>query len=106
MVVSTVVEGNLHESQELVIRPFKMSPLGGPTEWGHYSARSMSIQSDFVAIDFETANYSNDSACSIGLVKVRGGEIVEKVVELIKPPSREFVFTGITSVSGMKSAKR
>ena len=50
---------------------------------------------DFVAIDFETANYSADSACAIGLVKVAGGEIVEKSVHFIRPPSRRFVFTYI-----------
>lgn len=26
----------------------------------------------FVAIDFETADYSRDSACTVGLVKVEG----------------------------------
>jgi DNA polymerase-3 subunit epsilon len=31
---------------------------------------------NFVAIDFETANYQPDSACAVGLVKVVGGEIV------------------------------
>ena len=50
---------------------------------------------DFVAIDFETANYSADSACAIGLVKVAGGEIVETAVHFIRPPSRRFVFTYI-----------
>lgn len=50
---------------------------------------------NFVAIDFETANYAADSACSVGLVKVVRGEIVERAVHLIKPPTREFVFTHI-----------
>lgn len=50
---------------------------------------------NFVAIDFETANNRRDSACSVGLVKVVGSEIVEKVVHLIRPPSREFLFTHI-----------
>ena len=50
---------------------------------------------NFVAIDFETANYAPDSACAIGLVKVAGGEIVDKAVHLIRPPTREFVFTYI-----------
>ena len=50
---------------------------------------------NFVAIDFETANYARDSACAVGLVKVVGGEIVDKAVHLIKPPTREFVFTYI-----------
>jgi len=38
---------------------------------------------DFCAIDFETANYSRASACSIGLVKVRNGQIVEEFHSLI-----------------------
>jgi DNA polymerase-3 subunit epsilon len=50
---------------------------------------------DFVALDFETANYRADSACAIGLVKVVGGEIVERAVHLIRPPSREFAFTWV-----------
>lgn len=50
---------------------------------------------NFVAIDFETANNRRDSACAVGLVKVVGSEIVEKVVHLIRPPSREFLFTHI-----------
>jgi DNA polymerase III subunit epsilon len=50
---------------------------------------------NFVAIDFETANCRADSACSIGLVKVSDGEIVESAVHLIRPPTREFAFTHI-----------
>ena len=30
---------------------------------------------DFAAIDFETANYSRSSGCSVGVVIVRGGEV-------------------------------
>jgi DNA polymerase-3 subunit epsilon len=41
---------------------------------------------DFTAIDFETANSSNASACSVGLVKVRDGRVVDKVGWLIQPP--------------------
>jgi DNA polymerase-3 subunit epsilon len=41
---------------------------------------------DFTAIDFETANSSSASACSVGLVKVRDGIVVDKTYWLIKPP--------------------
>ncbi len=41
---------------------------------------------DFTAIDFETANSSSASACSVGLVKVRGGAVVDSAYWLIKPP--------------------
>ncbi len=55
----------------------------------------MERSGDFVAIDFETANNRRDSACAIGLVKVAGGEIVDAAVHLIRPPTRDFVFTYI-----------
>ena len=42
---------------------------------------------DFTAIDFETANNSNASACSVGLVKVRDGEFVDSAYWLIRPPA-------------------
>lgn len=41
---------------------------------------------DFTAIDFETANSNRASPCSVGLVKVRGGQIVDQVGTLIHPP--------------------
>ena len=40
---------------------------------------------DFAAIDFETANNERSSVCSVGMVIVRGGEIVDKFYSLIKP---------------------
>jgi DNA polymerase-3 subunit epsilon len=51
--------------------------------------------SNFVAIDFETASYSRTSACAVGLVHVRGGEIVTEKTLLIRPPQRQFNFTHI-----------
>ncbi len=59
----------------------------------------------FVAIDFETANYRSDSACAVGLVKVINGEIVDKAVHLIRPPTREFVFTYIHGLTWKDVAK-
>lgn len=41
---------------------------------------------DFAAIDFETANGKRSSACSIGIIEVRGGKVVNKKHLLIKPP--------------------
>lgn len=41
---------------------------------------------DFTAIDFETANSSNASACSVGLIKVRNGRVVDRAGWLIQPP--------------------
>lgn len=40
----------------------------------------------FTAIDFETANGSPASACSVGLVKVVEGNIVDRANWLIRPP--------------------
>ena len=51
--------------------------------------------SKFVAIDFETANNSRASACSVGLVTVADSQIISEEVFLIKPPSKQFLFTDI-----------
>ena len=40
---------------------------------------------DFAAIDFETANYERSSVCSVGVVIVRDGEIVDTFYSLIQP---------------------
>ena len=40
---------------------------------------------DFAAIDFETANRERSSVCSVGVIIVRGGEIVDSFYSLIKP---------------------
>jgi DNA polymerase-3 subunit epsilon len=40
---------------------------------------------DFAAIDFETANQCLTSVCSVGIVVVRGGVIVDEIYELIRP---------------------
>lgn len=40
---------------------------------------------DFVAIDFETANGKRSSVCSVGIVIVRNGEIVDSFYSLIRP---------------------
>lgn len=61
--------------------------------------------SNFLAIDFETANYGGDSACSMGLVKVENDEITAQEVFLIRPPSREFVFTYLHGISWATVAK-
>ena len=40
---------------------------------------------DFAAIDFETANNERSSVCSVGVVIVRNGEIVDSFYSLIQP---------------------
>jgi DNA polymerase-3 subunit epsilon len=41
---------------------------------------------NFVAIDFETAQYAPESACSVGLVKFREGKAQDSYYSLIRPP--------------------
>ncbi|MDR3160691.1 MAG: 3'-5' exonuclease [Spirochaetaceae bacterium] len=41
---------------------------------------------NFIAIDFETAKYSRESACSVGLVKFLGGKAADTFYSLIRPP--------------------
>jgi len=45
---------------------------------------------NFVAIDFETANESRDSACAIGITKVSDGVLCETFYSLICPPELRF----------------
>ncbi|SHE99752.1 DNA polymerase-3 subunit epsilon [Bacteroides faecichinchillae] len=40
---------------------------------------------NFVAIDFETANEQRTSVCSVGIVIVRNGKIVNRIYSLIRP---------------------
>lgn len=51
--------------------------------------------STFAAIDFETANYSRNSACAVGIVIASAGEIVQRIHRLIRPPDSNFTFTHI-----------
>jgi DNA polymerase-3 subunit epsilon len=53
----------------------------------------------FVAIDFETADPWHDSACAVALVRVEGNRIVRRVSSLIRPPRKEFHFTGIHHIT-------
>ncbi len=58
------------------------------------------IMQDFAAIDFETANYSPTSVCSVGVVVVRGGEIVDEYYSLIHPTPNYYNW-GNTQVHGL-----
>lgn len=60
---------------------------------------------NFTAIDFETANSYRGSPCSVGLVKVRDGQIVDQAGTLIRPPSGFDHFDGFnTSLHGITAA--
>jgi DNA polymerase III subunit epsilon len=53
----------------------------------------------FVAIDFETADHSPDSACAVGLIRVSGIRIVKRKYYLIRPPRRSFFFTPVHGIT-------
>ena len=40
---------------------------------------------NFTAIDFETANERRESACAVGVVRVRGGQITDTYATLLRP---------------------
>lgn len=54
---------------------------------------------NFLAIDFETADYQPDSACAVGLVRVENEKIVAREAHLIKPPRQAMVFTYIHGIT-------
>jgi DNA polymerase-3 subunit epsilon len=52
---------------------------------------------NFTAIDFETANSYRGSPCSVGMVKVRDGQIVDESSTLIHPPAGFDHFDGFNT---------
>ncbi len=58
---------------------------------------------NFAAIDFETANFERSSVCSVGIVVVRDGKIVEKFYSLIKPEPDYYNYRCM-QVHGLSSA--
>ena len=53
----------------------------------------------FVALDFETADYGRDSACAVGIVKVKGTLIIHEETGLIRPPRRTFYFSYLHGIT-------
>ena len=47
---------------------------------------------NFAAIDFETANQNSSSVCSVGVVIVRNGEIIDKFYSLIQPEPNYYTY--------------
>lgn len=58
---------------------------------------------DFAAIDFETANSERSSVCSVGIVVVRNGEIVDSFYSLIQPEPNYYTYW-CTKVHGLTRA--
>ena len=55
---------------------------------------------NFVSIDFETAKYSRESACSVGLVKFQDGKAVDTFYSLICPP-KLYIRPDFTEIHGL-----
>ena len=55
---------------------------------------------DFVAIDFETANFEQSSICSMGIVIVKNGELVDNFYSLVRP-TPNYYNEKCSSVNGM-----
>lgn len=53
----------------------------------------------FVALDFETADSGQDSACSIALIRVENQTIVRREHHLIRTPRRTFTFSYIHGIT-------
>ena len=47
---------------------------------------------DFAAVDFETPNGQRSSVCSVGVVIVRSGKIVDKFYSLIQPSPNYYTY--------------
>jgi DNA polymerase-3 subunit epsilon len=58
---------------------------------------------NYVAIDFETANEKRSSPCSIGIVVVKNGHVVEKMHHLIRPKEMRFMPINI-GIHGIRPA--
>ncbi|MDO5516815.1 MAG: exonuclease domain-containing protein [Clostridium sp.] len=58
---------------------------------------------NFIAIDFETANEKRSSPCSIGIVVVKNGNVVERIHHLIKPKEMRFMPINI-GIHGIRPA--
>jgi DNA polymerase-3 subunit epsilon len=55
---------------------------------------------EFVSIDFETAKYSQESACSVGLVKFLDGKATDTFYSLIRPPVL-YILPDFTDIHGL-----
>lgn len=57
---------------------------------------------DFTAIDFETANSFQGSPCSVGVVKIRGGQVIAQHHVLVRPPEAASHFSAFNiSIHGI-----
>ncbi|MEX5298840.1 3'-5' exonuclease [Kocuria sp. CPCC 205292] len=81
--------------------PFPASPATNPATTTAPSAAGPSSLA-FTAIDFETANRFIGSPCAVGLVRVRGGRVVEERSAYMRPPRTRAAFDpGNTRIHGI-----
>lgn len=52
-----------------------------------------------IALDFETADYQPDSACAVGLAKIRKNKVVDTFYSLVQPPRKHIVFTWVHGIT-------
>jgi len=55
---------------------------------------------NFITIDFETAKYSRESACSVGLAKHEDGQVTDTFYSLIRPP-KLYIRPDFTDIHGL-----
>ncbi len=60
----------------------------------------------FAAIDFEIADYGRDSACSVSVIVVEKGKIIEKMSAFIRPPRRDFTFSYLHGITWKNVAEK
>ena len=53
----------------------------------------------YIVLDFETADYSSDSACALALVRVAHGRIEDEFYSLIKPLGGNFAFSWLHCIT-------
>lgn len=93
--------GDAEALRARIARRAEFEPSSGATSRGSRRRQrdrgpAWSYQGEpFVALDFETADHGRDSACSVALVRVEDGELVETRTRLIRPPRPRFAFTHI-----------
>ncbi len=92
------------------IRSTSKFPIPMPGFYNNrYGSRSRSrwecphLNGNFAAIDFETANGQRSSVCSVGVVVVRNGEIVDRFYSLIQPAPNYYT-QWTTAVHGLTRA--
>lgn len=49
----------------------------------------------FTAVDFETATWTPNSICQVGIVRMENGEVTETVNELVQPPKNAYYHKNI-----------